>query len=59
MIFNSTDVDVNDLAYDYQAADAITINGSQCNNISISNQQTEVKQYTTIGSEVPEKAVKF
>jgi hypothetical protein len=58
-IFNSADVDVNDLAYDYQAADAITINGSQCNNISISNPKTNVKQYTTIGSEVPEKAVKF
>jgi polygalacturonase len=58
-IFNSADVDVNDLAYDYQAADAITINGSQCNNISISNPKTNVKQYTTIGPEVPEKAVKF
>ncbi|WP_319226925.1 glycoside hydrolase family 28 protein [Draconibacterium orientale] len=59
MIFNSADVDVNGLAYDFKTADAIKINGSQCKNISISNQQTEVKQYTTIGSEVPEKAVKF
>ncbi|WP_321372381.1 glycoside hydrolase family 28 protein [uncultured Draconibacterium sp.] len=59
MIFNSADVDVNGLAYDFKTADAIKINGSQCKNIRISNQQTEVKQYTTIGPEVPEKAVKF
>ena len=58
-IFNSADVDVNGFAYDFKAADAIKINGSLCKNISISNSETDVEQYTTIGSEVPEEAVKF
>ncbi|MDX8338924.1 glycoside hydrolase family 28 protein [Draconibacterium sp. IB214405] len=58
-ILNVTDLEINGIDYDYKTADAIKINGSQSKNISISNPKTDLKQYTTVGSEVPAEAVKF
>lgn len=51
-IYNGKDISINDLEYDYQSSDAITINGSACQNISIVLKDKSLKEFTTIGEEV-------
>ncbi len=58
-MFNCKDVNISELAYDYNNADAIKISGSLSNNIVISNKDQNLESYASIGKEVSKEAVKF
>lgn len=58
-MFNCKDVEVKDLDYKYNAADAIKINGALCKNILLVNETMNLEKYTTIGDEVSKDAVKY
>lgn len=59
-IYNSKDVEVQNLRYSFEAQDAITINGAECKNIElVSSPNSNLQDFTEIGREVPEYEVIF
>jgi len=59
-IYNSKDVEVQDLTYAFEAQDAITISGAECENIQlVSPPDFNLQDFTAIGREVPEQEITF
>lgn len=59
-IYNSKDVEVQDLEYSFETQDAITVNGAECQNIKlVSPPNSNLQDFTEIGREVPEHEIIF
>jgi polygalacturonase len=58
--YNSRDVKIENLKFDFDASNSITVNGIESNNISILPVDgILLEKYTTVGEEVEKGTVKF
>ena len=59
-IYNSKNIEVNGLKYQFASPSAITINGKECKNIKlVSPSGNNLKDFTEVGKEVPANEIKF
>ena len=58
-IFNTKDLEIKGIDYDFNSENAITVRGDKCMNISISNENPQIKEFVFVGKKVKEGTVKF
>lgn len=58
--YNVKDLDVHDLDFDFEAENAITVNGSKSENLNFSSKGNEdLENFIRVGTEVPAKSVAY